>query len=95
MSLLSSKTKKTLGGGKTSSRWESLSTDRQLLVFSLLTVVGLIGKSMSEHEKCAHAHHRISIGDYSSSSFATGRGGEGDGYDVLGTGKVTGEVENV
>ena len=57
MSLLSSKTKKTLGGGKTSSRWENLSTDRQLLVFSLLTIVGLIGKSMSEHEKCAHAHH--------------------------------------
>ena len=94
MSLLSSKTKKTLGGGKTSSRWESLSTDRQLLVFSLLTVVGLIGKSMSEHEKCAHAHHRISIGDYSSSSFATGRGGEGDGYDAARTGHLSSSSES-
>ena len=54
-----------------------MSTDRQLLVFCLLTIVYLIGKSMSEHEKCAHAHHRISIGDYASSSSSDDDGNDG------------------
>lgn len=48
---------------------------------------------MSEHEKCAHAHHRISIGDYSS-SFATGRGGESDGYDSARTGHLSSSSES-
>ena len=61
-----------LGGGKTSSRWENLSTDRQLLVFSLLTIVGLIGKSMSEHESARTRTTGFPL-VIISSSFATGR----------------------
>lgn len=39
--------------------WDATSTDRKLLIVLSCVVASLLGSSVSEREKCAHAHHKM------------------------------------